>query len=133
MDNTNLALVCLEWIYCFAKRLSTSVPREGGDDEQAFPKCPCQGWYLVTEVQLLSFRGQWGGCARAHEFHLHAQRAMDAPQNTHHLFRGDISYCKIREEVVQKSFLRQPEIISLSPRKNQVISPSMASFPIINK
>lgn len=40
---------------------------------------------------------------------------------------------KIREEVVQKSSLMQPEIISLRPRKNQVIFPSMASFPIVNK
>lgn len=41
--------------------------------------------------------GQWGGCAHAQVFQLHAQRATDALQNIHHLFCGEISYCKIRE------------------------------------
>lgn len=74
----------------------------------------------------LSLRSRFcfSGCAPAHVFQLHAQRATDALQNIHHLLCGGISYCKIREEVVQKSSLRQPEIISLSPRKSQVTSPS---------
>lgn len=62
--------------------------------------------------------GQWGGCACAHVFQSNAQRAVDALQNICHLFCGDTSYCKIREEIIQKFSLRQPDIISLSPRKN---------------
>lgn len=48
---------------------------------------------------FLSFRGTVGRMCT-----LHAQRAIDALQNKHHLFLGDISYCKIREDVVQVFF-----------------------------
>lgn len=49
------------------------------------------------------------------------------------LWEEKICYCKIREEeVVQKSPFEQSEIISLNPRKKEVISPSVASFPIVS-
>lgn len=50
------------------------------------------------------------------------------------LWEEKICYCKIREEeVVQKSPFRQSEVISRNTRKQQVISPSVASFPIVSQ